>query len=157
MHWLRRRQRGELKDFRRELARGRLVRRYGRGLCLVPVARVVGSVSKAGSMDRRFRYKSGKVDARLRRLRQANKWGLAVLPPVELYQLNDEYYVVDGHHRLALALENDQPEIEAHVIAHEVEYPSAPAAPAEPVGRPRRLARWLRRARRLRRDYSALP
>jgi hypothetical protein len=121
MFWFGRRQYGELKDFQRELARARLVRRYHRGLVTAPVDKVVGSVSKAASMDRRFRYKNGKVDARLRRMRQANRWGLLTLPPVELYELNGEYYVVDGHHRLALALENDQPDIDAYVVAHEVE------------------------------------
>ena len=60
---------GELKDFKREMERHRLVSRHQRGVSLVPVAQVVGSVSKAASMDRRFRYKSGKVDQRLRALR----------------------------------------------------------------------------------------
>jgi hypothetical protein len=133
MDWLGRSRSGDggLKDFGRELAGGRLVRRYPLGLRTVPVARVVGSVSKAGSMNRRFRYKSGKVDARLRRLREADRWGLGVLPPVELYQLNDDFYVVDGHHRLALALENRQPEIDAYVVMHEVDYPATAMAEAE--------------------------
>ena len=121
MFWFGRRDYGELKDFQRELASARLVRRYHRGLVTAPVDKVIGSVSKAASMDRRFRYKNGKVDARLRRMRQANRWGLLTLPPVELYELNGEYYVVDGHHRLALALENGQPDIDAVVVAHEVE------------------------------------
>jgi hypothetical protein len=113
---------------------------------LVPVARVVGSVSKAQSMDRRFRYKSGAVDGRLRSLRRASASGRLVMPPVELYQLNDEYYVVDGHHRLALALENDQIDIDANVVAHEVAFPPEPeqAPEAEPVSRPAAwLPRWL--------------
>lgn len=118
---------GTLKDFHQELARGRLVRRYQRGLCVVPVERVVGSVSKAASMTRRFRYKSGAVDERLRRLRRADQWGQAVLPPVELYQLNDDYYVVDGHHRLAIAIENRQADVDANVVVHVVEYPPEPS------------------------------
>jgi hypothetical protein len=137
MNWLgfwRGRDDKELKDFGREMARGRLVRRYPRGLCTVPVARIVGSVSKAASMNRRFRYKSGKVDERLRRLREANRWGVCVLPPVELYQLNDEYYVVDGHHRLAIALESRQIDIDAHVTMHEVIFPAEPAVTTVEVG-----------------------
>jgi hypothetical protein len=117
----------ELKDFGSEVRRGRLLRRYQRGLVLAPVEKVVGSVNKSASMNRRFRYKSGKVDARLRRLRQINKWGMCALPPVELYQLGDEYYVVDGHHRMALALENDQPEVDAYVTVYEIEPAEAPA------------------------------
>ena len=53
---------------------------------------------------------------------------MVALPPVELYQLNGEYYVVDGHHRMALALENEQAEIDAYVMAHEVE-----RSPSRPV------------------------
>lgn len=127
MGWFRLRQSEPLKDFRREMAGRRLLRRYPRGLVSVPVDKVVGSLNKSGSMNRRFRYKSGKVDSRLRALRHANQWGMVALPPVELYQLGDEYYVVDGHHRMAIALENRQVEIDANVIAHEVE-PSALAS-----------------------------
>jgi hypothetical protein len=135
---------GELKDYQQELARGRTVRRRQGGLRTVPVARVVGSVSKAASMDRRFRYKSGKVDERLRRLRLANRHAQAIFPPVDLYQINDEYYVVDGHHRLAVALENDQPEIDADVlIAHEVEFPPAPAEESAPKSEPSWWSAWL--------------
>jgi hypothetical protein len=134
MWWPFRRQYGTLKDFQAELARGRLVRRYPRGLQQVPVERIVGSVSKAPSMDRRFRYKSGRVDERLRRLRQANRWGMAVFPPVELYQLHDEFYVVDGHHRLAIALENHQAEIDANVVMHELEPLPPPPVPPKMVG-----------------------
>ena len=130
-----RRHYGNLRDFHQELARGRLVRRYQRDYSSVSVARIVGSVSKAGSMDRRFRYKSGKVDARLRHLREVNRWGMCALPPVELYQLNDEYYVVDGHHRVALALENRQPEIDADVLAHEVEHPDGGSDPLRQAAR----------------------
>ena len=124
---------GDLRDFHQELARGRLVRRYQRSLSAVPVQQIVGSVGKAGSMDRRFRYKSGKVDARLRHLREANRWGMVAFPPVELYQLNDDYYVVDGHHRVAIALENRQPEIDAYVLAHQVEFPAGSSDPQLPA------------------------
>jgi hypothetical protein len=123
MLWFGRSSAAQLKDFKHEMAGQRLVRRYQRGLQVVPVAQIVGSVGKAESMNRRFRYKSGAVDRRLRSLRVANQWGMVALPPIELYELNDEYYVVDGHHRVAVALENQQVEIDAYVTTHEVEAP----------------------------------
>jgi hypothetical protein len=133
-----------LKDFSRELARGRIVRRTQGTVTSVPVAQIVGSAGKAASMDGRFRYKSGKVDARLRRLREANAFARGVFPPVDLYQINDDYYVIDGHHRVALALENDQVEIDAHVhIAYVVEYPAAPAETSAPASSPLRWLSWL--------------
>ena len=118
---------GNLKDFTQELARGRLQRRYDRGVRQVPVAQIVGSAGKAASLDRRFRSRSGKESWRLCRIREIND-RLGALPPVELYAINDEYYVVDGHHRVAVALENEQVEIDAYVTVHEVEYPAEPSA-----------------------------
>jgi hypothetical protein len=39
----------------------------------------------------------------------------AEMPPIEVYKLGFGYYVLDGHHRLAVALENGQVEIDAMV------------------------------------------
>jgi hypothetical protein len=39
----------------------------------------------------------------------------AEMPPIEVYKLGFGYYVLDGHHRLAAALENGQVEIDAYV------------------------------------------
>jgi hypothetical protein len=127
MFWFGRNRPDRLKDFQHELRRGRLARRYQRGLIQVPVAKVVGSVGKAASLDRRFLPRDGEIDARLRHLRRVNEWGMCALPPVDLYQLGDEYYVVDGHHRLAVALENRQVEIDAYVTVFELEPEAAPA------------------------------
>ena len=120
-----------LKNFKQQLARGRLQRLYDRGGRQVPVAQIVGSAGKAASLDRRFRSRTGKESWRLARVREMND-RLGVLPPVELYAINGEYYVVDGHHRVAVALENEQVEIDAYVTVHEVEYPVEPAT--EPSG-----------------------
>ena len=37
------------------------------------------------------------------------------LPPIDVYKLGFGYYVLDGHHRLAAALQNGQVDIEANV------------------------------------------
>ncbi len=137
--------RNNLKDFTQELARGRLQRRYDRGVRQVPVAQIVGSAGKAASLDRRFRSKTGKENWRLGRVREMND-RLGALPPVELYAINDEYYVVDGHHRVAVALENEQVEIDAYVTVHEVEYAATPPATRQ---QPAGGATGLLRRRRL--------
>lgn len=41
---------------------------------------------------------------------------LSVLPPVELVQVGDEYFVVDGHNRVAAALRAGAVEIDADVV-----------------------------------------
>ncbi|MEZ4677070.1 MAG: hypothetical protein R2932_22900 [Caldilineaceae bacterium] len=42
--------------------------------------------------------------------------GLESLPPVDLYQIGEVYFVRDGHHRLSVAHANGLCEIEADVI-----------------------------------------
>jgi hypothetical protein len=37
------------------------------------------------------------------------------LPPVELYEIGDAYFVVDGHHRVSVARYHDVPTLEAAV------------------------------------------
>jgi hypothetical protein len=55
-----------------------------------------------------------KGDARFRRIRAAQERG-AVLPPVDLYKLGYDYYVLDGHHRVAAARATGQLETDAVV------------------------------------------
>jgi hypothetical protein len=52
---------------------------------------------------------------RWQRLRAAQE-RLAVLPPVDVLQTDEGYWVVDGHNRVALALEVGQDDIDASVI-----------------------------------------
>ena len=46
------------------------------------------------------------------------------LPPVELVQIDDAYFVVDGHHRLSVAQAMGQTEIAAIVTVHQMVTPS---------------------------------
>ena len=54
-------------------------------------------------------------EGRWQRLRWANE-RLAQLPPIDVVHFADRYWVTDGHNRVALALYEDQPEIDANVI-----------------------------------------
>ncbi len=40
------------------------------------------------------------------------------MPLIEVYKLGFGYYVLDGHHRVAVALEHGQIEIDAHVVEY---------------------------------------
>ena len=46
------------------------------------------------------------------------------LPPIELVQVDNVYFVVDGHHRLSVAQAMGQTEIEAHVTIHQIVTPA---------------------------------
>jgi hypothetical protein len=70
--------------------------------CTVPLASIVGSVGKPEQFTRSFRPAS-------ERLR--DRWKMAYTTarvasgfrPVELYQVGDGYFVVDGHYRVSVA------------------------------------------------------
>jgi hypothetical protein len=50
---------------------------------------------------------------------------LAILPPVDLVKFGEEYWVIDGHNRVAAALYNGQYDIDANVV--EARMPGVPA------------------------------
>jgi len=52
---------------------------------------------------------------RLISIKQAMRKGKS-LPPVNLYKINEEYYVMDGNHRVAAAKELDRFEIVAKIV-----------------------------------------
>jgi uncharacterized ParB-like nuclease family protein len=85
-----------------------------RGARLVPVAQIIGSVGRYHDFDSEFRLKHNMTSDRLQRIKQAMTAG-KLLPPVKLYQIKDEYYVMDGHHRVAAAKEIGRHEIDAKI------------------------------------------
>lgn len=109
--------RARIKCFNATYSAGSYAGRADLGYGLVPVAQIVGSVGRCQELDERFQpLKLTRL--RLQRLEKIRRLAAegAILPPVELYKLKDEYFVVDGHHRVAVARENRQGEIDAHVI-----------------------------------------
>ena len=81
----------------------------------IPVARIKGSVDKAGQLTHNFLPKREQTrSARFRSIAQAMARGVE-MPPIEVYYLNREYFVIDGHHRVAAAIANDMKYIDALV------------------------------------------
>jgi hypothetical protein len=85
-----------------------------RGLQTIRLDRVVGSVDSMRDFDRRFRPTSGRVRERWERLALAQRRGEAI-PPIDVYQVGDLYFVSDGHHRVSIALATGQKTIDAYV------------------------------------------
>jgi hypothetical protein len=82
----------------------------------IPVARIVGSVDGASQVfDRSFRPVSARAHARLGSVLLAMRQG-EPLPPIEVYAWRGQYYVLDGHHRVAAARALGSDFISAHVI-----------------------------------------
>jgi hypothetical protein len=88
-------------------------RRYV-GVRPIPVGNVVGTDSRAGDFDRDFRARRPDVRERRRRVEQAFPDGN--FPPIVVYKLGDAYFVVDGHHRVAVARQQRRELIDAEVI-----------------------------------------
>jgi hypothetical protein len=84
------------------------------GLRTIPLARIVGSVDSMRDFDRQFRPTSGRVRERWERLALAQRRGVSI-PPIDVYQVGDLYFVSDGHHRVSIALATGQQTIDAYV------------------------------------------
>jgi nucleotide-binding universal stress UspA family protein len=85
------------------------------GLRTVALDRIVGSVGRAQELDAAFMSaRMRKGDKRYRRILKAMERG-DILPPVELYKLGYDYYVLDGNHRVAAARALGQRDIDAVV------------------------------------------
>ncbi len=88
-----------------------------RGTSMVPLEKIVGSVGRYHDFDNQFRTKSGRNrrDERLENIINAMKAGKG-MPPISLYQIKDDYYILDGHHRFKAAQELGHTEIHSRIV-----------------------------------------
>ncbi|TQM02302.1 ParB N-terminal domain-containing protein [Pseudonocardia kunmingensis] len=73
-----------------------------RGLQVIPLDSIVGSVDRTRDFDRWFRPRSGRSRERWERLARAQRRGEAI-PPIDVYRVGDLHFVRDGHHRVSVA------------------------------------------------------
>jgi hypothetical protein len=85
-----------------------------RGLKVVPLDAIVGTVDRAADFDRGFRPTSARLRSRWERIAAAQRRGEA-LPPVSLFQIGELYFVRDGHHRVSVAKSLGRDDIDAYV------------------------------------------
>lgn len=89
------------------------------GLMTIPVARIRGTAVE-GPPQRGSDFlplpplKSANWKSRWQRLRNAQD-RLAILPPIDVLQTTEGYWVVDGHNRVGLALYGNQDDMDASV------------------------------------------
>ena len=109
-------------DVRRELVTNN---RLQRGTRVVEADRIIGSVGRWRDFDRSFLPARASVGHKWKRIDRAFQRG-EELPPVELYKLEEAYFVVDGHHRVSVARYHDVPTLEAAVVEFRPKLPAAP-------------------------------
>lgn len=86
-----------------------------RGVRSVPLKQIVGSVGKCLDFDSQFKLKSHVPPDRVMRIKRAMREG-KLLPPIKLYKIKDEYYAMDGNHRIAAAKELGRFNITAKIV-----------------------------------------
>lgn len=86
-----------------------------RGVCDVPLQQIVGSVGKCLDFDSQFAPKSHVPLDRLISIKQAMREGKP-MPPIKLYKIKAEYYVLDGNHRIAAAKKLGRFDITAKIV-----------------------------------------
>jgi len=91
-----------------------LVNEESLGLQVIPLEKIVGSVDKVRDFDPKFRPMSGRSRQRWERIAEAARRGEA-LPPIDVYQIGEMYFVRDGHHRVSVFRALELGSIEADV------------------------------------------
>jgi hypothetical protein len=84
------------------------------GLCVVPLDVIVGTVDRARDFDRHFRPTSQRGRSRWEQIAAAVRRGEA-MPPIDLLQIGEIYFVRDGHHRVSVAHALRLRDIDAYV------------------------------------------
>ncbi|MEW6278944.1 MAG: transcriptional regulator [Candidatus Eremiobacterota bacterium] len=89
-------------------------REIPRGTRMIPIENIVGSVGRYRDFDRHFLPLNPASEERWKRLDVALNQ-MITLPPIEVFQVGQVYFVRDGNHRVSVARANGLREIEAHV------------------------------------------
>ena len=92
----------------------RAYNRVRRGIRVVDLEKIVGSVGRSRDFDNSFMPLRAAAGERWKRVDLAYYRDQA-LPPVSLYKLGDDYFVEDGNHRISVARYHGVPDVEADV------------------------------------------
>jgi hypothetical protein len=126
MRLLRMRRTADLLDLEDVERRLRPMARYYLGVRAIPLDHVVGTEGRLGSFTRDFEPRHRFSRDRLRSLSDAFPEG--GFPPIVAVKLGDAYFVVDGHHRVALTRRLGGEMIDADVTEFVSRVPLPPGA-----------------------------
>lgn len=89
------------------------------GIQSIPTDKIVGSVGRARELDHQFRYRKRAITDRYYSIQEAARQGKPQEPikvvRIKRDRTNSEYYVIDGHHRVADAKRKNYDEMNADV------------------------------------------
>ncbi len=104
---------GVLLDFEEVRRRLQLGARRDIGTQEIAVSQIIGSVSRAHEFDGCFRPRTDRLRKLMYQIKAANP--NAADSAILVYQVDHAYFVVDGHKRLSLAVEEGRESIDAEV------------------------------------------
>ena len=91
----------------------------------IPLDHIVGSVGRYADFTRAFLPRKDHLQERWQRIERLLDSGRS-LPPIELYQVGEVYFVRDGNHRVSVARQRGYTHIQAHVWNYDTPIPLQP-------------------------------
>ena len=110
------------EDVRRQL---KAITSTWRGLQDVPLDRIVGSVGRCSDFTRSFLPRRAQDEDRWARVGAAMA-SPAGVPPIDVYQIGDVYFVLDGNHRVSVSRQLGATHIQAYVTEAHAKVPLSP-------------------------------
>ena len=103
----------DLIPFEEVRTRLHLTQKFCRGLQAIELARIRGSVGRYSDFTSAFLPRRSHLRQRWQRVKAVVL--TQGMPPIEVYQVGDAYFVVDGNHRVSIARQEGMRTIEAYV------------------------------------------
>jgi hypothetical protein len=92
------------------------------GMQEIEIEKIIGSLNRYQDFDDSFLPRQTHTRRRWENIDRVYLQG-EYLPPVEVYQVGEFFFVIDGNHRVSVAREKGQVYIDAHVIELKIPFP----------------------------------
>jgi hypothetical protein len=92
----------------------------------IPLDRIVGTVDRSRDFDRDFLPRRPGMGERWKRVERSFPAG--DFPPIQVYEVDGSYFLIDGHHRVAIARQRGMATIDAEITRLRTRYPLPPDA-----------------------------
>lgn len=106
----------ELLSYEEVAQKLKLQARAERGVQNIPLRAIVGSVGRYTDFTRTFLPRNPSDEERWARVKASLSDSQTGWPPIEVYQVGEVYFVLDGNHRVSIARQEGWEMIEARVI-----------------------------------------
>ena len=96
-----------------------------RGLQRIPLKSIIGSVGRYSDFNRNFLPRKNAQLLRWAKVKSVLR-DLDEMPPIQVYQIGEAYFVLDGNHRVSIARERGLEEMQAYVTEIHTKVPLTP-------------------------------